>query len=368
MKNVLLRKFVLEFNKARQTVTDNSINRWTVIAYILIYHLEMVSILNHESCRTGKGFNQYSRVVTSHFHIQTLSETFHILLNVINAVAFGYIMIVVAALLREIHSMAQCQRRKDPYQRSTVFAFVVKHGSYISRYLLLVPVLQTAFLIIMQNKVQVAGAWDVISEIIVFPNIVLILLLNLINEFFSFPPAFGDQSLIPRSHFGLTLFELTLIVASTAVSAAQVIEFKYAQIASYLLLALFASEAIWLISHVRYYCSHLHKSSLFFNAVGTMYCVSYVVKILNLEGSTFTELPLLLISPLIYTASSSLFQQRLKRAFEIPVKTGALAKGRISTLELLAFYTHLESQDDAVLQIQTAQFFLQTTRYLRIHH
>ena len=347
MKGALMRRLTLEFNKLRQTAIENSSSRFTALGYILIYHLQILSTLNHESCRTGKGFNQYTRVVTSHFHIQTLSEVFQIPLNVINIFAFGYVMLVLISLLLEIYSMAQCQRRKDLYEPSTVFTFVVKQGSYITRYILLVPVLQTAFLIIMRNQVQAASTWDLISEIIAYPNIVLILFLNIVNEFFAFPPAFGDQSLIPRSNFGLTLFEFTFIVASTAVSSAQVFDFKYAQVASYLLMVLFASEAVWLLNHARYYRSHLHKSCLIFNAVGTMYCISYVVKILNLEGSTFTELPLLLVSPLIYTVTFNLFQQRLKQAFERPVKTGSLAKGRISAMELLLFYAHFESQDDA---------------------
>ena len=366
MKNKVLRRFALEFNKARQTAIDDSHSRLAAIAYLLVYHLEILSILNHEGCRTGKGFNQYTRIVTNHFHIQTLSDIFHIPLKVINVVAFGFIVLAVASLLREVYSITRCQRQKNLYEPSTVFTFVVKHGSYISRYLLLVPVLQTAFHIIMQNKVQAAGIWELISAIIAFSNIVLILLLNLISEFFSFPLAFGDQSLIPRSHFGLTIFESTFIVASTAVSSAHIIEFKYAQTASYLLLILFASEGIWLLSHVRYYRSHLHKSCLLFNAVGTMYCVSYIVKVLNLEGSTFTELPLLLLSPLIYTITFSLFQQRLKQAFERPIKTGSLAKGRISALELLAFYAHFESQDDAAF-LDTVYSILSSKDMLLMH-
>ena len=347
MIGILSRRFALEFNKARQTSIDSSISRFASIGYILIYHLTILSTLNHEGCRTGKGLNQYIRIVVNHFHIQKLSDIFNIPVDIINVVAFGFIMFVSVSLGWEIYTIARCQRKKLLYQPSPFFQFAARHASYILRYVLLVPVLQAGFQMIMQNKLQDASTWDLISGIIAFPNIILILILDLISEYFSFPPAFGDLSLIPRNFFELTVFELTFVLISTAISSAEVLDFKYAQIASYVLLACFVLENLWQINHIRYYRDHLHRSSIILNSAATMYCLSYVVKILNLEGSSLTELPLLLVSPLIYKATFFYFESSLKQAFERLVTTDTAAKKSISALELLAFYAHFESQEDA---------------------
>ena len=366
MRGELFRRFALEFNKARQTSIDDATSRWGSIAYVLVYHLTMISTLNYEGCMTGKGLNQYIRIVVNHFHVQKISDIFGIPVAIMNVVAFGFIMFVSASLMLEIFLISRCQGRKVVYEPTPFFKFVAKHGSYIARYVLLVPVLQAAFQMIMQNKIEDASIWDLISGIIAFPNIILILYFDLVSEYFSFPPAFGDLSLIPRNHFGLTLWELTMIVISTAVNSGQILEFKYAQIAACLLLGLFVSENLWQINHVRYYRDHLLRSSIFFNSVATMYCISYVVKIFNLEGSALTELPLLLVSPLIYVATFAYFELRLKRAFERPIRTGSLAKGRISALELLAFHAHFESQTDAAF-LDTVYSILSSKDMLLAH-